>query len=75
MSVAATGRTTGSTLPEIDMRLPLLITGTISVARDPDISALATGAHARVDCGMTVSREARHQPDRASRANFPGTHP
>ncbi|MBB2735600.1 hypothetical protein ABIF63_002361 [Bradyrhizobium japonicum] len=32
------------------MRLPLLVTGTISVARDPDISAFATCAHARVDC-------------------------
>ncbi|MCP1762975.1 hypothetical protein ABIF64_009188 [Bradyrhizobium japonicum] len=32
------------------MQLPLLVTGTISVARDPDISAFATCAHARVDC-------------------------
>src|SRR3954447_9617200 len=63
MSVAATGRTTGSTLPEMD--ISFLLVGRRDLRRtriDLDISVPAAGAHARVDGRTTVSEAAGADP-------------
>src|SRR4051812_30761829 len=67
MSVAATGRTTGSTLPEMDISFLLVGRRDLRRARiDLDLSVPAAGAHARVDGRTTVSRSRRHRPGKAT---------
>src|SRR4051794_14419513 len=67
MSLAATGRTTGSTLPEMD--ISFLLVGRRDLRRtriDLDLSVPAAGAHARVDGQTTVSRRRRRSPGKTT---------